>query len=55
MIKVNALTKVFDNEVKEVDGISFTVEEDVFLGFRRVNGTGRTITLNIWGLYWLLG
>ena len=47
MIEVKALTNVFDNEFKEVDSISFFVEEGEILGFLRDNGAGRTTTLNM--------
>jgi len=47
IIEVKALTKVFDNEVRAVDGISFTVEEGEILGFLGPNGAGKTTTLNM--------
>ncbi len=47
IIEVKALTKVFDNEIRAVDGISFTVEEGEILGFLGPNGAGKTTTLNM--------
>jgi len=47
IIEVNELTKVFNNEIRAVDGISFTVEEGEILGFLGPNGAGKTTTLNM--------
>jgi ABC-2 type transport system ATP-binding protein len=47
IIEVNALTKVFDNEIRAIDDISFTVEEGEILGFLGPNGAGKTTTLNM--------
>jgi len=47
IIEVKGLTKVFDNGVRAVDGISFTVEEGEILGFLGPNGAGKTTTLNM--------
>ena len=47
IIEVNGLTKIFDNEVRAVDGIRFTVEEGEILGFLGPNGAGKTTTLNM--------
>jgi len=47
VIEVNGLTKIFDNEVRAVDGVSFTVEEGEILGFLGPNGAGKTTTLNM--------
>jgi len=47
IIEVKALTKVFDNEIRAVDGISFTVDEGEILGFLGPNGAGKTTTLNV--------
>ena len=41
------MTKVFDNEIRAVDGISFTVDEGEILGFLGPNGAGKTTTLNM--------
>ena len=41
IIEVNALTKVFDDRVRAVDGISFNVEESEILGFLGPNGAGK--------------
>lgn len=46
-IEVKELTKIFDKEVKAVDGISFTVNEGEILGFLGPNGAGKTTTLNM--------
>lgn len=47
IIGVNALTKVFDDKVRALDGISFSVKEGEILGFLGPNGAGKTTTLNI--------
>jgi ABC-2 type transport system ATP-binding protein len=47
IIEVKRLTKVFDNDVKAVDGISFDVEKGEILGFLGPNGAGKTTTLNM--------
>ena len=41
IIEVNALTKVFDDKVRAVDGISFSVKEGEVLGFLGPNGAGK--------------
>jgi len=46
-IEVKGLTKVYDGEVRAVDGISFSVEEGEVLGFLGPNGAGKTTTLNM--------
>ena len=46
-IVVKALTKIFSQEVKAVDGISFSVEEGEIVGFLGPNGAGKTTTLNM--------
>ena len=46
-IEVKNLTKIFDKDVKAVDGISFNVEEGEILGFLGPNGAGKTTTLNM--------
>jgi ABC-2 type transport system ATP-binding protein len=46
-IEVKALTKIFDKDVRAVDGISFNVKEGEILGFLGPNGAGKTTTLNI--------
>lgn len=47
IIKVNELTKVFNGDIRAVDGISFEVEEGELLGFLGPNGAGKTTTLNM--------
>ena len=46
-IEVQELTKVFDGNVKAVNGISFTVKKGEILGFLGPNGAGKTTTLNM--------
>lgn len=46
-IEVKELTKIFDKEVKAVNGISFNVQEGEILGFLGPNGAGKTTTLNM--------
>lgn len=47
IIKVKALTKIFEKGIKAVDGISFDVKEGEILGFLGPNGAGKTTTLNM--------
>jgi ABC-2 type transport system ATP-binding protein len=47
IIEVKTLSKVFDNEIRAVDAISFTVGEGEILGFLGPNGAGKTTTLNM--------
>jgi ABC-2 type transport system ATP-binding protein len=46
-IEVKELTKIFDQEVKAVDDISFSVKEGEIVGFLGPNGAGKTTTLNM--------
>jgi ABC-2 type transport system ATP-binding protein len=46
-IEVKELAKIFDGDVKAVDGISFNVKEGEILGFLGPNGAGKTTTLNM--------
>ena len=46
-IEVKELTKIFDGNVKAVDGISFNVKKGEILGFLGPNGAGKTTTLNM--------
>jgi ABC-2 type transport system ATP-binding protein len=46
-IEVQELTKIFDGNVKAVNGISFTVKKGEILGFLGPNGAGKTTTLNM--------
>ena len=41
------MTKVFDNRIRAVDGISFALEKGEILGFLGPNGAGKTTTLNM--------
>lgn len=41
------MTKVFDKNVKAVNGISFSVKKGEILGFLGPNGAGKTTTLNM--------
>lgn len=47
IIEVNALTKIFNDRVRAVDGINFNVKEGEILGFLGPNGAGKTTTLNM--------
>jgi ABC-2 type transport system ATP-binding protein len=47
IIEVKELTKVFNNDIKAVDGISFAVDKGEILGFLGPNGAGKTTTLNM--------
>ena len=46
-IEVQDLTKIFDNDIKAVNGISFNVTKGEILGFLGPNGAGKTTTLNM--------
>jgi ABC-2 type transport system ATP-binding protein len=46
-IEVKELTKVFDKDVRAVNGISFSVNKGEILGFLGPNGAGKTTTLNM--------
>jgi ABC-2 type transport system ATP-binding protein len=47
VIKVKNLRKVFNHEIKAVDGISFEVKKGEIFGFLGPNGAGKTTTMNI--------
>jgi ABC-2 type transport system ATP-binding protein len=47
VLEVEGLTKIFDNRVRAVDGISFKVKKGEILGFLGPNGAGKTTTLNM--------
>jgi ABC-2 type transport system ATP-binding protein len=47
VIKVKNLRKIFNHEIKAVDGISFEVNQGEIFGFLGPNGAGKTTTMNI--------
>jgi len=47
IIEVKNLSKVFNNEIRAVDGISFEIKEGEIFGFLGSNGAGKTTTINI--------
>ncbi len=47
IIKTEGLTKIFNDDVKAVDHISFAVEEGEIFGFLGPNGAGKTTTINM--------
>ena len=47
IIEVKELTKIFNGDIRAVDGISFTVEKGEIFGFLGPNGAGKTTTLNM--------
>ncbi len=47
MIEAENLTKVYNGNVKAVDGISFNVEEGELFGFLGPNGAGKTTTIKM--------
>ncbi|UCD96288.1 MAG: ATP-binding cassette domain-containing protein [Candidatus Bathyarchaeota archaeon] len=47
IIEVHALTKVFNHEIRAVDGVTFNVGKGEILGFLGPNGAGKTTTLNM--------
>ena len=47
VIRVKNLRKVFNHEIKAVDGISFEVKQGEIFGFLGPNGAGKTTTMNI--------
>lgn len=47
IIEVNALTKIFNHEIRAVDGVTFNVQKGEILGFLGPNGAGKTTTLNM--------
>lgn len=46
-IEVQNLTKVYDNDFKAVDDISFSVSKGEFFGFLGPNGAGKSTTMRI--------
>jgi daunorubicin resistance ABC transporter ATP-binding subunit len=47
LIEVTDLVKVFDKDIRAVDGISFLVDEGEVFGFLGPNGAGKTTTIRI--------
>lgn len=47
VIRVKNLRKVFNSEIKAVDGISFDIKQGEIFGFLGPNGAGKTTTINI--------
>ena len=47
MIKFNNITKVFNNSVRAVDDLSFTVNKGEIVGFIGPNGSGKTTTIKM--------
>ena len=47
IIRVKNLRKIFNHEIKAVDGISFEIKEREIFGFLGPNGAGKTTTINI--------
>ena len=47
LIEVTDLVKVFDGEIRAVDGITFDVNEGEVFGFLGPNGAGKTTTIRI--------
>jgi len=47
VIKVKNLRKIFNHEIKAVDGINFEVRQGEIFGFLGPNGAGKTTTMNI--------
>jgi daunorubicin resistance ABC transporter ATP-binding subunit len=47
LIEVTDLVKVFDKDIRAVDGISFHVDEGEVFGFLGPNGAGKTTTIRI--------
>jgi len=47
VIKVKNLTKVFNNEIRAVDGINFEINQGEIFGFLGPNGAGKTTTINM--------
>jgi ABC-2 type transport system ATP-binding protein len=47
LIEVTDLVKVFDREIRAVDGITFHVDEGEVFGFLGPNGAGKTTTIRI--------
>ena len=47
IIEVNNLVKIFNNEIRAVDGINFEIEKGEIFGFLGPNGAGKTTTINM--------
>jgi len=47
IIEVKNLTKIFNNEIRAVDSISFEIKKGEIFGFLGPNGAGKTTTINM--------
>ena len=47
IIEALSLTKIYNQQIKAVDNISFTVEEGELFGFLGPNGAGKTTTIKM--------
>ena len=47
MIKFNNVTKVFNNTLKAVDDLSFTVNKGEIVGYLGPNGAGKSTTIKM--------
>jgi ABC-2 type transport system ATP-binding protein len=47
MIRVNELVKVFPDDCKALDGVSFNIEEGEVCGYLGANGAGKSTTIRI--------
>src|SRR5574337_1273307 len=47
VVDVQNLTKIFDNKLKAVDQVSFTITEGEIFGFLGPNGAGKTTTIKM--------
>ena len=47
VVEVNELTKIYDKEIKAVDGVSFAIKEGEVFGLLGPNGAGKTTLLHM--------